>query len=46
VDVTAVALRHSTLGGNNSYRASRRASRELILSMRPRGRAAAASKVA
>lgn len=36
VDITAVAMRHSTLGGNNSYRASRRATRELIMVMHPR----------
>ena len=38
VDITAVAMRHSTLGGNNSYRASRRATQELIMVMRPRQR--------
>jgi adenine-specific DNA-methyltransferase len=43
VDVTAVALRHSTLGGNNSHRVSRRTNRELILYMRPR-RTAPASR--
>jgi hypothetical protein len=36
VDVRSVVARHSTLGGNNSYRASRRSSLELILVMKQR----------
>jgi adenine-specific DNA-methyltransferase len=35
VDVRPVVTRHSTLGGNNDYRASRRSSLELIMVMRP-----------
>jgi adenine-specific DNA methylase len=36
VDISSVVMRHSTLGGNNRYRASRRASLELIMSMKPK----------
>jgi len=36
VDVSAVAMRYSTMGGNNSGRAARRRSQELILSLTPR----------
>lgn len=38
IDVKPVVLRHSTLGGNNTYRASRRSAQELIMLMRPRRR--------
>lgn len=36
VDVTSVRTKHSTLGGNNANRSSRRSGTELILSMRPK----------
>jgi hypothetical protein len=36
VDVTSVNTRHSTLGGNNTSRSSRRKAVELILSLNPR----------
>lgn len=36
IDVTSVRTKHSTLGGNNAKRASRRSGTELILSMHPR----------
>lgn len=36
VDVTSVRTKHSTLGGNNTGRASRRSGTELILSMQPK----------
>jgi len=40
VDVTVVNSRHSTLGGNNTFRAARQVSSELILSLQPRRRKA------
>ena len=36
VDIRTVVMRHSTLGGNNTYRASRRSSLELIMLMKPK----------
>jgi adenine-specific DNA-methyltransferase len=36
VDISTVVMKHSTLGGNNTYRASRRSSLELIMSMKPK----------
>lgn len=38
IDVMPVRMRHSTLGGNNEQRSSRRASVELIMAMRPKKR--------
>jgi adenine-specific DNA-methyltransferase len=44
VDITSVVARHSTLGGNNSARAARRSSQELIMVMRPRTRSRGRSR--
>jgi adenine-specific DNA-methyltransferase len=38
VDISTVVMKHSTLGGNNTYRASRRASLELIMLMKPKAK--------
>jgi 16S rRNA G966 N2-methylase RsmD len=46
VDVVSVVARHSTLGGNNDGRASRRQSRELIMAMQPRRRSSKAKPAA
>lgn len=35
-DIKSVPMRHSTLGGNNAGRSSRRQSMELLLTFKPR----------